>query len=180
MTRLVGLIGVALCAACFPTVAGGEDVLQLPENAFKRKLAYRQAVEIALRPLRIRYLADLERLRDQAVKENRLDEARAVSREIEFFQAAVDGFAGERYVGRWHGFRQDGSALFNVTLVESDGTAKHGTNTGRWVVNAGDFTIHWADGNKTHWQIDQVGDAIRAKTVTPKGEVNGTEFRRVP
>jgi hypothetical protein len=75
----LGLIGATTTSSM---IAVGAEVAKLPSEANRLKQSYQQAVERGLKPIRGKYVAELNRLVEQFTRAGQLEEALAIKNEI--------------------------------------------------------------------------------------------------
>lgn len=135
------------------------EVVPLPPAAQKLRKDYLASIEIVEAPIRERYLADLTKLCDQAVKAGKLDEALALRTEM-------NNTMVQPMLGRWtdplgRGFMD----------LRKDGTVAH-TNgsTGHWELRGEVLCVAWNNGWKHEFPLAKPGPILRGHVIDPAGD----------
>ena len=141
-------LSVSLIASVSMSFA--DESAGLPSNAKKLQTSYQKAVEQAIAPLRGRYVADLNKLYDQAMKDKKLIEAVALKREM-------NSVISLTMTGNW----RDNPGLMHI---RPDGTLSHSNGaTGNWKIEGDQMVLKWSNGANHTFPIAETTDILRGK-----------------
>src|SRR5688572_8900694 len=133
-----------------PTLLLADPVTELPMEAKKLQRAYRKSADYALLPIRERYLKELTKLSDQAIKDKNLSEAVILKAEMNSVIAAT-------MTGEWN---DNPGIMFinpNGTLTHSNGA------TGTWTIKDNEMVLDWNNGAKHFFPLILTKDILKGK-----------------
>lgn len=144
--RLLFILAIGIQTALLPAAER-----EMPPAAKKLQEEYHSAIDAATAPIRERYLNDLTKLSEAALKAGKLVEVLALRQEINTLRA-------QTMTGEW---REQGGGIMQIY---SDGSLRH-TNgaTGRWTIKDDDMILDWGNGAKHTFPIVDTKNNLRGK-----------------
>jgi len=144
--NLIRLLSFVICI--LPVLLQADPVAELPMAAKKLQQAYHKSADHALLPIRERYLNDLTKLSDQAIKDKNLSEALALKAEINRVIAAT-------MAGEWNDKP-------GVMFINPDGTLAHSNGaTGTWTIKGDEMVLDWSNGAKHFFPLVLTKDILK-------------------
>jgi hypothetical protein len=146
--NLIRLPSFLICI--LPTLLLADPVAELPMAAKKLQQAYRKSADHALLPIRERYLKELTKLSDQAIKDKNLSEAVVLKAEINSIIAAT-------MTGEWNDKP-------GVMFINPNGTLAHSNGaTGTWTIKGDEMVLDWSNGAKHFFPLILTKDILKGK-----------------
>ncbi len=151
------------------TFSFADELSRLPDAAVKLQNAYNQSIEVASKPIRERYLADLKTLQEQSTRAAKLDDALALKREIERVTVRA-------ILGKWKELPEGTGTI----TIDADGTA-HNSNgaSAVWEIRGGDIILPWSNGYKHIFPFSEMGDNLHGKLLDPQGKSHPWSATRI-
>lgn len=145
------LLQISLIAILSTHPSRAESQTDLPAPAKKLQRDFQKACESALDPLRERYVQDLTKLYDKALKDKNLAEALVVKHEMNLIIA-------QSMFGEW---REKSGGLLTIF---PNGTLSH-TNgaTGTWVIKEDEMVLTWSNGAHHAFTVLATKELLRGK-----------------
>lgn len=155
------VIACCFCASCF-----AQEAAQLPEAGKKLQQAYLQSIDAAGKPIKARYVADMKKLQEQAMKGGSIGDALALQQEI-------DGILAGHLFGEWN-------TVGGRVNIRADHTAvwDGGSNTAVWEIRGNEMILKWKQGGIVFiYSISKTGDAVPGKRIDSNGTSEFTATR---
>jgi len=169
--KSVQILIFCVIACCYCNSGFAQESAKLPEAGRRLQEAYRKSIEAAIKPTRDRYVADLKKLQQQAMKAGSIGDALAFQYEIE------DVLVGHMF-GDW-------SSVEGRVNIRADHTAvwENGSNTATWEIRGNEMILKWKQGGGIVfvYSISKSGDVLRGKRIDPNGgseQITATRIRR--
>jgi len=157
-TKSVHSVISCLIACCFCASGFAQESDQLPEVGKKLQQAYRQSIEVASKPIKDRYVADMKKLQEQAMKGGSIGDALALQQEI-------DSILAGHMFGEWN-------TVGGRVNIRADHTAvwDNGSNTAIWEIRGNEMILKWKQGGIVFiYSISKTGDAVQGKRIDSNG-----------
>lgn len=146
--NLTATLSVMLIASMGLSFA--DDAAELSPDAKRLQRGYQKSVEQAVAPLRVRYISELAKLYDQAMKDKKLTEAVALKQEM-------NGIISLTMTGTW----RDNPGVMHI---DPNGTLSHSNGaTGTWKIEGDDMVLKWSNGAGHTFPIVETKEILRGK-----------------
>ncbi len=142
-----------------------------PQDLTKLRETYDQAVEQAMNPLQLKYIAALEKLKVRYTKEGVLEAALAVDAEIKKQRADVTAKENAKLV--WDAKHLMGTWMCNDNphdqyhIWSQNNAAQHASDHGKWEEDGKLLRIRWDNGFRLEIELNQTDDTIVGKSYAP-------------